>query len=64
MTQREQVVLRVFDLQGKIAHSEEMILSSGTQKVTFDTFAMRKGTYFVNVSSDNMNESAQMVVVK
>lgn len=64
MAQGEKVQMHVFDLQGKVVMSEEMMLPAGTQKLTIDTFALQKGTYFVNISSESINESAQMIVVK
>jgi hypothetical protein len=61
---QENVIMTVYDLQGRAVSSQAMNLASGQHLLPINTQNMSNGTYIVTLTGSDFKQSARIVVVK
>ena len=65
LTKITDVVMRVYNLQGKLVRSVSMPhQSAGDNKISFDSAELPIGTYLVSLTGEGINATSKFVVVK
>lgn len=60
--QKTDVSVRIVDLSGKVLLTEVMQLETGANKRQLDVTGFARGSYLVEVISENLKETTQLVV--
>jgi hypothetical protein len=63
LEKQTEVIISVFDINGKMVMSEKVVQASGTHHYKFDCSSLPRGTYVTSVHKGNAIETGKFIVV-